>query len=62
MNTYKAKSLVQEKTDFEIKNGSHVNRFISFEAIVRNFNEQYNITDKTIGYRVTEQGVELVYE
>ena len=57
---FKSKSIVPEKTDWEIANGTHALRFISFEAIVKLFKEKYDIKDKPLGYRVTEQGVEIV--
>lgn len=65
MQTYKAKSLVDYKTDYEIKNGNHTTRFISFEAAIQLFREKYNLMElknKPIGYRVTEQGIEIVQE
>lgn len=63
MITYKIKSLVSNKTDFEIKNGCHTTRFISFEAAIQLFRQQYNLMDlknQPIGYRVTEQGIEII--
>jgi hypothetical protein len=65
MTVYKAKSLVPNKTEFDIKNGCHVTRFISFEAAIQMFLEKYNLMqekDKPIGYRVTEQGIEIIHE
>lgn len=61
--TYKSKSLVSHKTDFEIENGCHYVRFISFEAVIQLFREKYNLMElkeKPIGYRVTEQGIEII--
>jgi len=64
MQTYKSKSLTSEYTDREIENGCHTIRFISFEAAIQQFRQQYNLMelkDKPIGYRVTEQGIEIVF-
>lgn len=64
METFKAKSLVKEKTDWEIKNGCHTTRFISFAAAIQLFREKYGLMsekDKPIGYRITEQGIEIVH-
>jgi len=65
METYKAKSLVPNKTDAEIKNGCHTVRFMSFESAIQLFRQEYNLMDisnKPIGYRVTEQGIEIIFQ
>jgi hypothetical protein len=63
--TFKSKSLVSHKTDYEIETGCHSVRFISFEAMVQLFREKYNLMElkeKPIGYRVTEQGIEIIQD
>ena len=65
MRALKSKSLVSHKTDFEIENGCHTVRFMSFEAAIQMFREQYGLMelkDKPIGYRVTEQGIEIIMD
>ena len=65
MKTFKSKSLVEHKTNFEIENECHSIRFISFEAAIQLFREQYGLMGlehKPIGYRVTEQGIEIITE
>jgi len=65
MTIYKSKSLVYHKTDEQIKNENSAMRFISFEACIQLFRERYNLMalkDKPLGYRVTEQGIEIVQE
>lgn len=65
MRALKSKSLVSHKTDFEIENGGHFIRFISFEAAIQLFRQQYGLMelkDKPIGYRVTEQGIEIIMD
>lgn len=60
--TYKAKPLASELTDFKIKDGCFAIQFISFEAAIRDFCEKYNRDDrKPVGYRITEQGIEICY-
>lgn len=63
MVVYKAKSLTPEKTDTQIKNECGSTRFISFEAAIQMFRQQYNLMgleNAPIGYRVTEQGIEIL--
>ena len=62
MKTFKSKSLSNATSDWEIETGTHSVRFISFEAVVRNFQDEFKIDEKPIGYIVTEQGVEIIYE
>jgi hypothetical protein len=65
MRTFKSKSLVSHKTDFEIENGCHTVRFMSFEAAIQMFRQQYGLMelkDSPIGYRVTEQGIEIIQD
>lgn len=62
MKNFKTKSFTEEFTDLNIINKSSARRFISFEAVVRDFHEKYRITEKPIGYNVTEEGVELLYK
>ena len=62
----KSKSLDNNYSDFEIENGCHVVRFISFESVVQTVQEDLKkrglVGDDVIGYRVTEQGVEIIYK
>jgi len=62
METFKSRSFTPEFTDKEIMNKSGATRFISFEAAIRDFTENYKITEKPIGYNVTEQGIVLLYK
>ena len=62
MEVFKAKSITDNFSDREIGSGCHTKRFISFESILIDFRRNYNISDKAIGYVVTDQGVELVYD
>jgi hypothetical protein len=60
---HKAKSLSSELTDEQVKFGSFTTRFISFEAAIQLFRKEYNLMDlkeKPIGYRVTDQGIEII--
>jgi hypothetical protein len=60
---YKAKSLTPNKTDEQIKNECGSTRFISFESAIQMFRQQYNLMglkDAPLGYRVTEQGIEIL--
>lgn len=63
MEVYKAKSLVSYKTDEQIARECASVRFISFEAAIQLFREQYGLMGlehKPLGYRVTEQGIEIL--
>ena len=63
MEIYKTKSLTPAKTDKQLEQSFCATRFISFEAAIRMFRKEYNLTDKSddpIGYRVTEQGIEII--
>ncbi len=63
MQSFKTKSLKQGISDSDIENGCRSTRFISFEAAIMLFRERYNLLDekeKPIGYRITEQGIEIV--
>jgi len=63
MKIFKAKSLVSHKTDKQIQEDIVSIRFISFEAAIQLFREKYNLMElkeKPIGYKVTEQGIEIV--
>jgi hypothetical protein len=65
MKTYKSKSLVSHKTDEQIEREGGVTRFISFESAIQLFRQHYGLMelkDAPIGYRVTEQGIEIVFE
>ena len=63
METYKVKSLKKEVSDAEIKNAGGSIRFVSFESAIKKHLEQYPIQDserEVKGYRVTEQGIEIL--
>jgi len=63
MKAFKSKSFVAHKTDQQIAEGCYTTRFISFEAAIQLFREKYNLMElkeKPIGYRVTEQGIEII--
>lgn len=65
MKPFKSKSLVTHKTDEQIEKGCFTTRFISFEAAIQMFRQQYNLMglkDKPLGYRVTDQGIEIIQE
>lgn len=60
---YKAKSMTPEKTDEQIKNECGSTRFISFESAIQMFREQSKLMaleHAPMGYRVTEQGIEIL--
>lgn len=65
VTVFKAKSLTSELTDGEIRNGYFSTRFISFESCIRLMKQEHSqmgIEDKPDGYRVTNQGIEVIYE
>lgn len=57
----KAKSLTSFLTDEDIENKPGVTRFLSFESAISAFHKMYNIPDGILGYRVTNQGIEIIY-
>ena len=64
MQIYKSKSFTPELTNTQIETGCHTTRFISFEGAIQLFIQKYNLMelkDKPKGYRVTEQGIEIIY-
>lgn len=64
--TLKSKSIDPNHSDFEIENGCHIVRFISFESAIQSIQDDLKarglVSDNIIGYRVTEQGIEMVYK
>jgi len=63
VKVYKAKSMTPEKTDEQIERECGATRFMSFEGAIHMFRQQYNlmgIEHAPIGYRVTEQGIEIL--
>jgi len=63
VEVYKAKSMTPEKTDEQIKRECGVTRFISFESVIQMFRKECNLMGlehAPIGYRVTEQGIEIL--
>ena len=64
MKTFKCKSL-SHLTDEEVERGCHVVRFMSFESAIQLMRERYNLMElknKPLGYRITEQGIEILFE
>ncbi len=64
MNIFKSKSLVSHISDEKVGHNGGAMRFISFEAAIQLFRERYNLMelkDKPLGYRVTEQGIEILF-
>lgn len=64
MKLYKSKSFTPELTNTQIETGCYNTIFISFEAAIQLFRQEYNLMelkDKPKGYRVTEQGIEIIY-
>lgn len=62
---FKSKSLVSHIRNREIEDGCYPTRFISFEAAIQLFRQTYGfmeLKDKPIGYRVTEQGIEIIQD
>ena len=57
----KSKSLTPALTDVNVETGCFTTRFMSFEGAIRLYMETYNITEKEVGYRITEQGIEICY-
>lgn len=62
MEVLKVKALDNETTSQELTGTGFAVRFISFEATIRMFSEEYNIEEKPCGYRVTNQGIEILYK
>jgi hypothetical protein len=60
MITFKSKSLTPNKTDWDIQNGCHSINFISFERAIKETDQFSGIKTPVIGYRVTEQGIEII--
>ena len=63
MTQYKSKSLTPELTDEQIATGCHSVRFISFESAIQLFRQHrglMSLGDAPKGYRVTNQGIEIV--
>ena len=60
---YKAKSMTPQMTDEQIKDKCAVIRFISFESAIQLFRKECNLMGlehAPMGYRVTEQGIEIL--
>jgi hypothetical protein len=65
MNMFKSKSLVSHISDEKVGQNGGAMRFISFESAIQLFRERYNLMelkDKPLGYRVTEQGIEILFD
>ena len=61
MKAFKSKSLTKELSDFEIETGCHSTSFLSFERAINESLELNKINEKPIGYKVTEQGIEIIW-
>lgn len=64
MKTFKSKSL-SHLSDKDIENMCGTTQFISFESAIQLFRDYYklmSLENKPIGYRVTEQGIEIIYK
>lgn len=62
MPIYKTKSLDKSRTDKEVEQIGCVGvRFISFERAIQETNKLNGITEKPIGYRITEHGIDVLY-
>lgn len=57
----KAKSLTPELTDEKVQASCFTTRFMTFESAIAMFKKAYNIDDREVGYKVTEQGIEICY-
>lgn len=63
MIIFKTKTLAPEiVSEQEVKDNCFATRFISFETAIHDFQKEYNIEDKPVGYRVTKQGIEILYK
>lgn len=67
MKTYLGKSLYPNKvTDEEIKNkNTYSGRQISFEHAIQLYREKYGLMgleEQPLGYKVTENGIVLIYD
>lgn len=65
MAIIKAKALVPHMTDDQIKNGCHAVKFMSFESAIQMFRQQYGLMElreAPMGYRVTDQGIEMIQQ
>ena len=62
MRNLKTKSLSPKFADTNVLDKSSARRFISFEAAILAFTEEYNIKEKPVGYNITEQGIEILYD
>lgn len=62
MNILKSKSLTKELNDFEIETGCHSTSFLSFERAITESLELNRINKKPIGYKVLDQGIEIVWD
>lgn len=63
MLTFKSKSLVPCYSDEQIKNGCFSTGFVSFERALKLAVESDGGNFKNvIGYRITEQGIEVIWE
>lgn len=62
-NVYKSKSFNKEEySDEEIETKCGTVRFMSFERACNLYSDDaYDIKDRPIGYRVTDQGIEILY-
>lgn len=62
MKTFKTRSLSDNHTDDGIKNGCYTIGFLSFERAIRESLQLNKDKSKPVGYRVTEQGIEICFD
>ena len=65
MKSFKTRSLNPAYSDKDIERGCRVVGFASFERAVRlieSEDRRFNSNELLIGYSVTEDGIELIYE
>ena len=62
MDSFVSKSLSKEHSDKDIKDGCHSISFISFNRSINAVLEEDGKKDKPIGYRVTKEGIELIWD
>lgn len=62
MIVLKSKSLTKEFNDSEIETGCYTTSFLSFERAITESLDLNKINKKPIGYRILDQGIEIIWE
>ena len=63
MLTFKSKSLIPCYSDEQIKNGCFSIGFVSFERALKSIIISDGLNyDNIMGYRITEQGIEVIWK